>query len=158
MSAQLEQNAVVETAAAAVTSTPETFKVKVHDLHSEDRFEYAASTMEEAITLYKRVIAAGRETEPRPFVYLDDAHWLAQVKYSGGLVRQVWICDSTGKVRGHNAGMRRREAAKQNPVALPPSITPVAKPVAQSAQADVSTPVPVVTGEAQPVSTENIPF
>lgn len=155
MSEQLAQSQQVEQTTTE-TAIPETFKVKVFDLHTEDRFEYGASTMEEAINLYKRVIAAGREVEPRPFVYLDDAHWLAHIKYAGGLVRQVWVADSTGKVRGHNAGMRRREAAKANPVALPPTITPVVKALPANAAPvqPEATSIPTVLAPAD----DNIPF
>jgi hypothetical protein len=149
------QTAPVATAAPVdIYSGP--FTIKVLDLHTEDRFEYSAPNMNDAINLYKRVVAAARDVEPRPFVYLDEAQWIALIKFSGGLVRQVWIAEAeSGKVRGHNAGMRRREAAAQNPVALPPSITPVAKPVAaQPAVVASSTPEPV----ASETATDDIPF
>jgi hypothetical protein len=166
---QLEQTATSQEVATPVTANtealppatpmpamPESFKVKVLDLHTEDRFEYVVSNMNDAINLYKQVVAAARNVEPRPFVYLDDAQWIALVKFSGGLVRQCWIVDSTGKVRGHNAGMRRREAMAQNPVALPPSIIPAARPIAASIP-EVALPAPVVT-HAPSANVENVGF
>jgi hypothetical protein len=148
---QIEQ-VVVEQGAqqVGVSVVPETFKVKVHDLHSEDRFDYEAATMDEAINLYKRIVAEARNVEPRPFVFLDDAHWLAQVKYSGGLVRQVWIADSTGRVRGHNAGMRRREQLKANPVALPPTIVAAPKAIVPPVETAPTVAPTVASGEVVP--------
>jgi len=163
MSEQLAQQGVSNGATTATQGIPETFKVKVHDLHTEDRFEYSVPTMNDAINLYKQVVAAARNVESRPFVYLDDAQWLALVKYTGGLVRMVFIADSTGKVRGHNAGMRRREQQAANPVVLPPTIVAAPKAVAQPAPVrPEATPeqmaTPEVEGEQAGADTEKVPF
>lgn len=124
-----EAEAVInpEQLTAQPPAMPDTFTVKVFDLHNGAFFEYPQPNMDTAINFYKALVQQQRDTQPRPFVYLDDAHWIALVKFNGGLVRQVWIADQN-KVRGHNAGMRRREAAKTLTAALPPSIVPAAVP------------------------------
>jgi len=133
---------------APIVLTP-TFKVKVYDLHNAFFKEYITKSMDEAINLYKELTAQARNTEPRPFVYLDDAHWLSVIKYSGGLVRQVWVSDAQDKVRGHNGGMRKREAARTPVTDLPPMIVPQPRPAAVPGQGSVA-PVQATT--------EDVPF
>jgi hypothetical protein len=98
---------------------PLPLKVIIALVHSGQITEIPVKNMAEAISIYRAQIFTAKVD--RPFIGLDDLHWLATLKFRGGMVKTIAIVNGE-KVLGRAAGVAsldRKQKAASRQQALP---------------------------------------